>query len=194
MIISLATDRFRCWGFIFYPDSCPKDWIDIIKSWHVDIVVSPLHEPDSVLSLYEPEEVLYKPHYHAALIFDGVKSNAQISELIKPLNGTIPFTLYSASGYIRYLIHYDDPDKPQYSKDDLFLFGNIIDSVQQAFDIGEYDTIKIIQQINDYIITTKCKEFSDLYIEACNHVKWRYVLDKFACKSVHALINSMRYK
>lgn len=190
----MSSDRFRCWGFIFYPDSCPGEWQDIIRSWHVDIVVSPLHEPDSVLTTNEPEECLYKPHYHAALIFEGVKTKAQVIDLIKPLNGTIPFTLYSASGYIRYLIHADDKNKPQYDKKDLFLFGNIIDSVNQAFDIGEYDTIKIIQEINEYILTSKCKEFTDLYIEATNHIKWRYVLDKFACKSVHALLNSMRYR
>ncbi|MED9896568.1 MAG: Rep family protein, partial [Collinsella sp.] len=32
------------WLFEFYPDSAPENWREIINSWLVDCLVSPLHD------------------------------------------------------------------------------------------------------------------------------------------------------
>lgn len=38
--------RYRPWTFLVYDDSAPSDWRDILDSYHVPWVESPLHEYD----------------------------------------------------------------------------------------------------------------------------------------------------
>lgn len=179
---------------IGYPDSLPENWISILQSFHVPVLVSPLHQPDQdQINPDEPGEVAYKPHYHIVFMFDGVQTSDQVSAMVQPLNCTKPFRLFSRNGYIRYLIHLDDPGKPLYDKKDILRFNSADDAFQEAFDLGDYDTQLVIAEINKYILDTGVCEFADLYIEACDHPKWAYVLNKFACKSTHALLASMRY-
>lgn len=188
----MASERYRNWALVVYPDSLPDSWIDIIKGFHVPCLISPLHAADSAPDPSEPVEVAYKDHYHVVFCFDGVQTFDQVQAMTSVLNGTRPFRLFSRNGYIRYLIHKDNPEKPQYEYQDIQCFG-ADDVLQEAFDIGEYDTQKVISEINDWILSQGCSEFADLYIEACDHPKWAYVLNKFPCKSVHALLASLRY-
>ena len=73
------------WLFEFYPDSAPENWREIINSWLVDCLVSPLHDSD-----VNEDGTPKKPHWHGILFFDGQKSFEQVKELIAPLNGPIP--------------------------------------------------------------------------------------------------------
>lgn len=190
----MASARFRNWAVIGYPDSLPENWISIIQSFHVPVLISPLHQPDEdQINPDEPGECAYKLHYHIVWTFDGVQTADQVTAMVQPLNCTKPFRLFSRNGYIRYLIHLDDPQKPQYEKTDIIVMNGAEDAFHEAFDIGEYDTQVVISEINDFILSTGCSEFADLYVESCEHPKWAYVLNKFACKSVHALLASMRY-
>lgn len=190
----MASQRFRNWGLIAYPDSLPDNWLNIIQSFHVPVLISPLHQPDQdQINPDEPGECAYKPHYHIVFTFDGVQTLDQVSAMVQPLNCTRPFRLFSRNGYIRYLIHLDNPDKPKYEKMDILVFNGAEDAFHEAFDIGEYDTTKVIEEMNKYILDTGICEFVDLYEVACDRPKWAYVLNKFQCKSIHALLASMRY-
>lgn len=189
-------NRYRCFANIIYPgDSAPDNWKDIISSFHVKVGVSPLHSPDPAPDFGEDEGVKFKPHHHLVYVFDSVKTLDQVRDLIKPLKGTQPFVLYSTSGYIRYLVHLDNPDKQQFDNPagSILCFSGFEDSRDMAFDIGEYDVQKITSEINQFILDSGITEFADLYTEAMNRVKWRYVLDRFPCRSVHALLSSVRY-
>lgn len=73
------------WLFEFYPDSAPENWREIINSWLVDCLVSPLHDSD-----VNEDGTPKKPHWHGILFFDSVKSFEQVQELVAPLNGPIP--------------------------------------------------------------------------------------------------------
>ncbi|WP_368276451.1 Rep family protein [Coprococcus sp. RTP21204st1_G4_RTP21204_210225] len=57
------------WLFEFYPDSAPENWREIINSWLVDCLVSPLHDSD-----VNEDGTPKKPHWHGILFFDSVKS------------------------------------------------------------------------------------------------------------------------
>ncbi|MGL5934083.1 MAG: Rep family protein, partial [Cetobacterium sp.] len=41
-----AGERTRNWSFIVYPDSAPKNWVEIIQEERVPFVVSPIHDSD----------------------------------------------------------------------------------------------------------------------------------------------------
>lgn len=108
------------WLFEFYPDSAPKNWKEIISSWLVDCLVSPLHDKD-VNETGEPK----KSHRHGILFFDSLKSFEQVQELIAPLNGPIPIMPRgSKRNCVRYLCHLNNPEKYQYNEDDVLEFQN----------------------------------------------------------------------
>lgn len=171
----------------------PENFLELISSFHVKALLSPLHQPDQDHLPDEPEEVGYKPHYHFVLAFDGQKPYSTVQAMTSVLNGTNPFKLESINGYIRYLIHLDNPEKPQYSKDDIQIFSGAEDQLASAFELGDFDVARITADINDWILANGVSEFNVLYAEACDRPMWTYVLNKFPCRSVHALLASNRY-
>lgn len=100
------------WAFVFYPDSAPDNWEDLLRlSGHI-VAVSPLHDKDK-----KKDGTLKKPHYHAIIAKrDGGKYTFNTARAVSKgmLHGTIPILLSSPRGYYRYFCHLDNPDKAQY--------------------------------------------------------------------------------
>lgn len=115
-------ERGRVWTFVFYPDSAPGNWDDVIRSWNVETYVSPLHDKD--LNGDNEEK---KPHYHVVVVFSGNKAASQIQLLSDELSAVkiIPKKNKVADKRImvRYLVHYDNPEKFQYEIDGIREFG-----------------------------------------------------------------------
>lgn len=176
-----------------YPDSMPGNAFEILEGFHVPCLISPLHSPESDHLPDEPDEVSYKPHYHVVLAFDGQKPESTVSAMCGVLHGTRPFVIESINGYIRYLVHKDNPDKPQYHPEDITLLSGAEDNFHQAFEIGDFDVYKITDKMMQYIRDTGICEFVDLYDAACDRPGWTYVLNKYPCRSIHAILASMRY-
>lgn len=111
--------RNRVYAFIFYPESAPENWREILDDFHVCALVSPLHDKD-----INPDGTPKKPHYHIMLLFEGVKTEAQVRELIKELNAAPKFEIVqSTRGYARYLLHKDNPEKYQYDRSEIIELG-----------------------------------------------------------------------
>ena len=106
--------RTRNWAMIVYPESAPEDWREILDDLHIPWIASPLHNKD-----VNPDGTKKKPHWHVILTFENKKSFHQIKAIADKLNATIPQTCESLRGYIRYLVHTDNPEKFQYSKADI---------------------------------------------------------------------------
>lgn len=103
--------RTRNWAMIVYPESAPEDWREILDDLHIPWIASPLHDKDS-----NPDGTKKKPHWHVILTFENKKSFHQIKEIADKLNAPIPQACESLRGYVRYLVHTDNPEKYQYSK------------------------------------------------------------------------------
>lgn len=113
--------RGRVWQIVFYPESCPSDFEDLIYSWHIPCVLSPLHDPTkNIKGIGETEG---KVHYHLNLYFDGNKSYDQILYYAEQLNSKRVIRVENARSMTRYLIHLDDPDKEQFRIEDIKAFG-----------------------------------------------------------------------
>lgn len=112
--------RSNLWTFIIYPeDSCPSDYISIIGSWVVPVLLSPVHDADKNADLTEK-----KKHQHVMIYFGSGanKSIEQVKNYSDQLNGTQPFIVESSNSMIRYFIHKDNPEKAQYKIEDLKAF------------------------------------------------------------------------
>ena len=109
-----SSARFRNFATVIYPESAPSDWLDILSSQFIPTFVSPLHDKD-INPTGEPK----KPHYHIVIMFDGKKSVEQVKEIFDLIGGVGCEKVNTIRGYARYLCHLDNPEKVQYSPDDV---------------------------------------------------------------------------
>lgn len=106
--------RVRNFATVVYPESAPDMWEEILKDYHIQGFISPLHDKD-----VSADGTPKKPHYHVMLMFEGKKSDDQVKEIFDSIGGVGLLHIESIRGYARYLIHIDDPNKAQYSEDDV---------------------------------------------------------------------------
>ena len=52
----------RNWAFVCYPESMPKNWLEILQETGSPIAISPLHDKDK-----DPDEKEKKAHYHVII-------------------------------------------------------------------------------------------------------------------------------
>lgn len=182
----MADNRSYTWAFVAYPESLPDNWLDILTDTHIECCVSPLHDLDK-----NPTGEAKKAHYHIILKFGSKKSFSQVEEIIKPLNCTIPQVCSNIKGYVRYLVHKDNPEKVQYNELDIRCLN--------GFDICEYlksssnDRYLILGDIFQWIDDNGIVELKDLIIYCrVNNFEWF----KICCDNtivIREYIKSCRY-
>lgn len=112
--------KTRSYATVVYPESSPDNWIDILRDMKFNALISPLHDKD-----VNPDSgEIKKPHYHVLFLFDGPKTVAQAAEVASQIHGVGIEILNSVRGYARYLCHLDNPEKHQYSPDDVIVIGS----------------------------------------------------------------------
>lgn len=114
----MSERRTRNFATVIYPDSAPENWLEIIGELKVPCFISPLHDKDT-----NPDGEPKKPHWHCMLMFEGVKTETQVREVIATFNGVGLEIVNSLRGYARYLCHLDNPEKYQYNVDDVTMYG-----------------------------------------------------------------------
>lgn len=112
-----ADGRARNFATVVYPESAPENWLEIVAGHFVPAFISPLHDSD-----INPDGEPKKPHYHVVLMFEGKKSLEQIRDITLSFGGVGCEIVQSIRGYARYLCHLDNPEKAQYSPEDVMVF------------------------------------------------------------------------
>lgn len=109
--------RSNKWAFLFYRESAPENYLEILEEIHVPFVLSPWHDKDVNKKTGE----FKKAHKHGAFYFDSLKSYSQVSELIKDkLNGPAHVEpVISPKGMYDYFVHAENPDKSPYDIKDI---------------------------------------------------------------------------
>lgn len=189
-VISQTDQRSTTWTFLVYPDSAPADWINLLKNLHVPFIISPLHDKDVK---DETTGELKKPHYHCIIRFRSKKSFNQVkSEVCDKLNGPIPQPVADIAMMIRYLVHLDDPDKYQYSREDVKVYGNI-NVKEYLYSKKEYQ-FEILKEILDFCETYDIQEYSTIV----NYSKderptWFPFVTKVFRGAIDSYVRSQRY-
>lgn len=106
--------RTRNFATVVYPDSAPDNWQEILLEQFVPAFISPFHDKDK-----NPNGEDKKPHWHVMIMFDGVKTIEQAVSIFQKIGGVGCEIIQSQRGYARYLCHMDNPEKYQYSQDDV---------------------------------------------------------------------------
>lgn len=166
---SSGSGRTRNYGTVVYPESAPQDWMNILGEYCIPCFVSPLHDKD-----VDPGKQPKKPHYHVMLMFDGVKTVDQAKEIFDSIGGVGCEIVQSVRGYARYLCHLDNPEKYQYSLDDVHCFGG----ADYPATIGlPTDKYKAIGEMIDFCEDNDITSYADL-LQWCrfNRMDWFRVL------------------
>lgn len=106
--------RTRNFATVVYPESAPDGWQEILSEQFVPAFISPLHDKD-----INPTGEAKKAHYHVVIMFDSTKTVEQAKEIFDKIGGVGCEKVNSIRGYARYLCHLDNPEKAQYSQDDV---------------------------------------------------------------------------
>lgn len=106
--------RTRNYATVVYPESAPDGWQEILVQQFIPAFISPLHDQD-----LNPTGEVKKPHYHVMLLYDGPKTRDQAKKVFDLIGGVGCEVVQSIRGYARYLCHLDNPEKAQYSPDDV---------------------------------------------------------------------------
>lgn len=152
----MSTVKKRNWAFVLYPESAPENWIEILQQSGLQCAISPLHDRD-----IEPTGEVKKPHWHVIACYQGPTSYNVVCKLShETLHGTIPQALEQVRGYYRYLIHKDNPEKAQYSENEITTVNgfNILD----FSDLSRSEILHIKLRIHDIIIQEDITEYDDL--------------------------------
>lgn len=153
-----GTSRTRNFACVVYPESAPSDWYDILVAQFIPAFISPLHDND-INPTGEPK----KPHYHVILLFDGVKTTEQVKVIFDLIGGVGCEIVQSIRGYARYLCHLDNPEKAQYSTEDV----KALCGADYMGVIGlSIDRYKAISEMIDYCIENHIHSYSKL-LEYC---------------------------
>lgn len=142
--------RSNKWTFLFYKESCPTDYLEVLEEFHIPFILSPWHDKDINRQTGE----LKKAHKHGAFFFDSLKSYKQVSELIKnKLNGPAHVeVVQSPKGLFDYFTHAENKNKTQYDVNDIEVgCGFNLDKflVEMNSDEFMHEVVDIIEQ-NDF--------------------------------------------
>lgn len=155
---SRGSGRTRNYATVVYPESAPPDWLSIAGELKIPCFVSPLHDRD-----INPTGEGKKPHHHVMIMFEGVKTREQAQEVFDQIGGVGCEAVQSLRGYARYLCHLDNPDKAQYSTDDVHCFGG----ADYADIIGlAIDKYKAIGEMLDFCDDNDVLNYCDLLMYA----------------------------
>lgn len=184
-------DRTRNWTIVVYPESAPENWIEILQSEQVPFAVSPLHDKD-----VNADGEIKKPHWHVMLMYSGKKSFTQIKEIADKLNAPKPEKVNNAKGMARYFVHLDNPEKYQYRKEDIRVYGGA-DIKQHLTSASEQKNERYdgIREMCKFIDEHGIVEFSDLMAYAMdNRADWFELLCDNSAYVVGLYIKSRRHQ
>lgn len=144
----------RNWAFILYPESAPSDWFEQLQKTGLQGAISPLHDND-LNADGEPK----KPHYHIIVTYSGPTSFNVVNSLCDSLNCPHPQPLEQMRGYYRYFTHKDNPEKAQYSDDDIRILNGF--DIRDYVELSASEVTKIICKLQRIIIDADIVEYSD---------------------------------
>ncbi len=179
--------RSNKWAFIFYQESSPENYLQILEDTHIPFVLSPWHDND----VNNVTGEIKKAHKHGAFFFDSLKSYSQVSSLIsEKLNAPKHVeVVMSPKGMYEYFTHAENSGKTLYQTEDI--------EWGCGFDLGkfliEHNTGEFLNSIIDIIEENDFVEFEELvmYARNNNYLLLELIVDKTYFFS--KLLDSRRY-
>lgn len=144
----------RNWAFVAYPESLPEDWKEQLQRSGLQCAISPLHDKD-----VDPTGEPKKPHYHVIVCYAGPTSYNVVKALTDSLNCPIPQPLEQVRGYYRYFLHKDNPEKYQYSAEQIQTINGFC--IADFVELTKSEVLTIKKKLQSMIRELNVLEYSD---------------------------------
>lgn len=155
--------RFRNFATVVYPESAVENWQEILSEQFIPAFISPLHDMDT-----NPDGEVKKPHWHVILAYDAPKSTDQAQDVFTAISGVGCEVVQSLRGYARYLCHLDNPEKHQYSPEDV----KALCGADYNDSIGlPTDKYKAIREMIDFVKEQDIYSYSEL-LDYCSQERF----------------------
>lgn len=157
--------RSKNWTFLVYPESVDKNWREIISKNFIEWAESPIHNMDKWTEEDEKENPEHKAntpkkeHIHIVVCWTSNKSREQMEEFVNLFGGVKPQEVRNLKGLLRYFIHLDNPEKAQYSKEDIKAYNGF--DVEKYFSLLGKDRHIVLGDMITYIVENHITSFSD---------------------------------
>lgn len=180
--------KARDWTFILYPESAPEHWREILDETHLRWIESPLHDKD-----VNADGEKKKSHWHILLSFDGPVTQKAVKRLIEPLNGPVPQKIGSSKGLVRYMIHMDNPEKYQYSINDIVAHNGA--DIQSYFELTATNRLTVMKEIITFIYDERIDNFADFLMIAIEKSDdWFSIAINNNTLAINKMIDAMWHK
>lgn len=193
----VAAQRYRSYNWVMYTESLPAGWLDYLDNLHVPILLG-VHDSDVWTDEDEKKNAdhkageLKKEHIHGLSLFDGKKSLKQMLEMLAPIGVTYCEPTHNVQSFTRYLLHMDNPEKAQYTKDCIISLGGAVADFSRTIPNSEVQAI--MGQMCDFIRDNNIMEFFELWCYARdNEPDWFTVLNNGKAYVVNQAIRSCRH-
>jgi hypothetical protein len=162
--------KYRNYEAIVYPESLPDSWLTLLRECKLPVVLSPIHDQD-----IDAEGELKKAHYHLVIQFDGPVTARNAIECLSFINVKYVEPVRSFVSWCRYTAHLDNPEKAQYSIQDVQLFGGAKFTTERRMTTDEKNAI--LKDITNWVIASpEPLTFRRLLLESYDHAGWLQVL------------------
>lgn len=181
----MATDnRSTSYAIVVYPESVDVGMLKMfLQARHICAALSPLHDLDTYNEIdvmdwdkrvadgeLDPERyprpvvgAPKKPHHHLVLSFGRQKkSYQQIRDIMSEFGYLVPWVepVRNLDGYVRYLCHLDDDDKPHYDVRDVWTSAGF--DLSPLWSVSKADKRGCLGTLCDYVRDYHIFNFSEL--------------------------------
>lgn len=179
----------RDWTFIVYPESAPENWRDFLNNTHMSWVESPLHDKDK-----NSDGTIKKAHWHILLRADGPITITAVNNIVKPLNTPIPQKVGSAKGMVRYFAHLDNPEKYQYSENDIIPHNGA--DIADFFKLSASQSLSCVKEIFKFIKKKEIDNYIDFldYCIECGNDEWFDIAINHNTLAINKMLDAMWQK
>lgn len=156
----------RGFAFLIYPESAPKNWVQVLEETRLRVLISPIHDKDvwtETDELQNPNHVageVKKAHYHCMIVFDGPSTVASALSVLEPLSINRVEPVASITGMTRYFAHLDNKDKAQYKVDEIIALNGAVVDITRELTPEEKRAIR--EQVLSWIRDNNVTEYADV--------------------------------
>lgn len=167
--------RSKNWTFLVYPESVKGNWREIISRNLIEWAESPVHNQDKWTEEDEKENPMHKAntpkkeHIHIVVCWTSNKSREQMQEFVSLFGGVKPEEVRNLKGLLRYFIHLDNPEKAQYSKENIKAYNGL--DIEKYFNLSGKDRHSVLSDMITYIVENHIINFSD-FVFYCKNEKY----------------------
>lgn len=142
-----ANSKSRCWWFVQLVDNLPADWEDELQQLMLPGCYI-VHDRDT-RHQEDGTEVPKSPHVHCMFEFGSpVVAKSALAAIPESFGVGFVKPVPNKVGAYRYLLHYDQPDKAQYDREQIVHMAGFKVNISDVYNVEFKDIFDLIEEMD----------------------------------------------